>query len=31
VSDDGQLAAHAVSSELIGADIEVSGGSFDLR
>jgi acetyl-CoA C-acetyltransferase len=31
ISGDGRLAAHAVSEELIGAHIEVAGGSFDLR
>ena len=30
ISEDGLLAAHAVSEELIGARIEVAGGSFDL-
>ncbi len=31
ISEDSRLAAHAVSEELIGAHIEVAGGSFDLR
>jgi len=30
VSNDGQLAAHAVASELIGAGVRVGGGSFEV-